>query len=365
MAVFRVEKTGNYTIVGNYYLRDKSLTLKAKGLLSVILSLPENWDYTLKGLAFICKEGIDAIREAVRELEASGYMTRSRVRNEKGQLTNAEYVIYEQPQLLGQAAHMNARQSISMAQPAQARPALESPILENPMLDIPVLDNSAQINPVSQKIYINKTLSEPNPYPSNPYPIMPERISAASSRASVRSVGDVENEVRNRIGYDVLKDEYGCEQMNEIVGIITEVLCARSAVIAVAGGIFPTELVQKRFMALNSSHITYLFDSLKKTGTEVRKPVSYLKTCLFNAASSLSNHIDAMIRHKDYRKDERARAAAEIEREEQAMEELLEAMNHESIRNQGNAAYDMDSLGSDHPADCRLDADRLLTYSAG
>ena len=97
MAVFRIEKTRDYTVMSNYHLRDMSLSLKAKGLLSLMLSLPENWDYTMKGLARICKDGIDSISGGIRELEAHGYLVRARVRNENGQLGSIEYTILEQP----------------------------------------------------------------------------------------------------------------------------------------------------------------------------------------------------------------------------------------------------------------------------
>ena len=86
MAVFRIEKTRDYTVMSNYHLRDRSLSLKAKGLLSLMLSLPEDWDYTMKGLARICKDGIDSISGGIRELESHGYLVRARVRNENGQL---------------------------------------------------------------------------------------------------------------------------------------------------------------------------------------------------------------------------------------------------------------------------------------
>ena len=98
MAVFRVERTRDYTVMSNHHLKNRSLSLKAKGLLSVMLSLPDEWDYTLRGLAAISREGVDAIREAIRELEEAGYIVRSRGRNEKGQLSGTEYVIYEHPQ---------------------------------------------------------------------------------------------------------------------------------------------------------------------------------------------------------------------------------------------------------------------------
>ena len=86
MAVFRIEKTRDYTVMANHHLRNTALSLKAKGLLSLMLSLPEDWDYTMKGLARICKEGIDSISGGIRELEAHVYLIRARVRGANGQL---------------------------------------------------------------------------------------------------------------------------------------------------------------------------------------------------------------------------------------------------------------------------------------
>ena len=87
MAVFRVERNTGYTVMSNHHLRNKELSLKAKGLLSQMLSLPEDWDYTLAGLSHINREKIDAIREAVKELEKAGYIVRSRERDEKAYRT--------------------------------------------------------------------------------------------------------------------------------------------------------------------------------------------------------------------------------------------------------------------------------------
>ena len=98
MAVFRVQKTQNYTIMSNHHLRNKALSLKAKGLLSLMLSLPEDWDYTTRGLASICKEGVDSVCATVRELEAAGYIIRRRIRDKNGQMRGMEYTVLEQPQ---------------------------------------------------------------------------------------------------------------------------------------------------------------------------------------------------------------------------------------------------------------------------
>ena len=142
MAVFRIEKTRDYTVMSNYHLRDMSLSLKAKGLLSLMLSLPENWDYTMKGLARICKDGIDSISGGIRELEAHGYLVRARVRGANGQLGSIEYTILEQPKA---------------PSPTQEKPILENPVQANPMLDAPIQENPAQLNKEESSNYLSKT----------------------------------------------------------------------------------------------------------------------------------------------------------------------------------------------------------------
>ena len=129
MAVFRVEKNSGYTVMSNHHLRNRALSLKAKGLLSQMLSLPEDWDYTLQGLARINRESIDAIRQAIRELEQAGYIQRSRERDEKGRLRGADYVIFELPQPV----------------PASVSPTLENPMLENPTQENPTLENLSHL----------------------------------------------------------------------------------------------------------------------------------------------------------------------------------------------------------------------------
>ena len=132
MAVFRIEKTRDYTVMSNHPLRDKSLSLKAKGLLSLMLSLPEEWDYTTKGLARICKDGVDSICAGVRELEEHGYVIRQRVRNANGQLGAIEYMILEQPR---------------PPEPKPGKPERENPVLDNPEQASPVLGEPEQENP--------------------------------------------------------------------------------------------------------------------------------------------------------------------------------------------------------------------------
>ena len=152
MAVFRIKKTKNYTVMSNHHLRNTNLSLKAKGLLSLMLSLPEEWDYTTKGLSVICKDGVDSITSAIKELEAAGYVVRERVRNEKGQLTTAEYSILEEP--------------ISVL-PEQENPKQENPILDKPIQDQPILEKHDQLNTNILNKYLSIT-DESNLIQSNP-----------------------------------------------------------------------------------------------------------------------------------------------------------------------------------------------------
>jgi hypothetical protein len=126
MAVFRVEKSKDYTVMSNYHLRDSALSLKAKGLLSQMLSLPEGWDYTLSGLAQINREGVAAIRTAVEELEEAGYIVRRQTTGEDGKFSSNEYVIHEQP--------------------VCDSPLCDFPITDNPSTEKPLAENQTQLN---------------------------------------------------------------------------------------------------------------------------------------------------------------------------------------------------------------------------
>ena len=121
MAVFRLERTRDYTVMSNHHLRDKRLSLKAKGLLSQMLSLPDDWDYTLSGLAYINRESKDAIRSAVNELERAGYVQRHQTTNASGKFSVNEYIIYERP--------------IS-ANPSSEKPSSDNPTPDKPLQDI-------------------------------------------------------------------------------------------------------------------------------------------------------------------------------------------------------------------------------------
>lgn len=98
MTIMRVHKTNNFTVMSNYHFKEKKMSLKAKGLLSMMLSLPDSWDYSVMGLVALSKDGKDSVMSALAELEKFGYLERTRLTNDKGQFAGVEYNIYEEPQ---------------------------------------------------------------------------------------------------------------------------------------------------------------------------------------------------------------------------------------------------------------------------
>ena len=134
MAVIRVERTKNYTVMANHHLQDRQLSLKAVGLLSKMLSLPEGWDYTVAGLASICKEGKTAIRAALVELEEAGYMRRRQTHGAGGEFSSNEYVIYETPQPAETETQEPLSENPTTVEeqpPLSGFPSAENPLTEN------------------------------------------------------------------------------------------------------------------------------------------------------------------------------------------------------------------------------------------
>ena len=145
MAVLRVKKTKNFTVMSNHHLKNKELSLRSKGLLSVILSLPDNWHFTIRGLAAISKEGVDAIRSSICELESAGYVKRRRLISRSGKVSKIEYTFYEVPMQKECDTENNVEEKPMSVTPI-SNPILEKPMLEKPILENPMLDKSTQLN---------------------------------------------------------------------------------------------------------------------------------------------------------------------------------------------------------------------------
>ena len=289
MAVFRIDKTRNYTVMSNHHLRNTELSLKAKGLLSLMLSLPENWDYTTKGLAAICKDGIDSISSCIRELEKHGYIIRERMRNEKGQLTTIEYTILEQPK--------------------STPPEREKPIRENPVLDIPaqvepIQENTAQLNTnKSNKKELNTDIS--NTYPIKSYQKEPEPARAAqppkekSDRIGYDEVETYRQIIKENIDYDVLSVNLNRDaaMLDEIVDLMTETVCTQKSSLVIAGDTYPAAIVKSKLLKLTSEHIEYVIDCMRENTSDIRNIKKYLLAALFNAPSTIDSYYTTKVHH--------------------------------------------------------------------
>lgn len=119
MATIKVDKTRDYTVMSNYHFKEKKMSLKAKGLLSMMLSLPDTWDYSIAGLVKLSKDGKDSVMAGLAELEKFGYLTRERKTNEKGQFSGIEYTIYEKPQLDNPIVEKEKADKANAADPQQ------------------------------------------------------------------------------------------------------------------------------------------------------------------------------------------------------------------------------------------------------
>ena len=283
MAVFRIERTRDYTVMSNHHLRNANLSLKAKGLLSMMLSLPEDWNYTTRGLAKICKEGVDAIGAALRELETAGYIVRHKLRDRQGRISDTEYVIYEQPQL--------------------RKPDTDSPDTENPYMDKPDTEKPAELNiekSNTQKSITHGSSTDSIPFREPAAAQLPERKGRdAMSVSEMESYRDL---ILENIEYDHLCREFTTyrEDLDEIVELMVETVCAKRKTTRIAGSDFPHEVVRSRFLKLDCSHIEFVMECLRNNTTEIRNMKQYLLAVLFNAPTTISNHYTAQVNHDMY-----------------------------------------------------------------
>ena len=281
MAVCRVEKNKNYTTMSNYHLRDPDLSNKARGLLSTMLSLPDNWDYTTRGLAKICKDGVDGITAQLRELEQYGYLIRNRIRDTSGRIVDMEYIIYERPH--------------------PASPDTENPDMVKPDTGLPRPETPAQINIDKRSTDETITdLSSTHSIPSDE--TRPSVLAALEAKRKETEYRDTEvyrEIIKENIGYDYLMSDlpYDHDRLEEILELLVETVCSTKKYIRVAGSDYPAEVVRSRLLKLDMEHIKFVFDCLKENTTKIRNIKQYLLTTLYNAPTTIGNYYSALVQH--------------------------------------------------------------------
>lgn len=287
MAVFRVEKTKDFTVMSNHHLRNVSLSLKAKGLLSLMLSLPDNWDYTTKGLAHICKDGVDSISSAIKELEKQGYLTRRRLRDYHGRLGDIEYVIHEKPVL------PDGHDTV-------LPPKRENPRQVKPVLGKPEQEKPAQLNiqeSITEKSITDRSNTHQSIYPASGR--MPSG-SAEMDRDRIDRIDTYREIIKENIEFEALVHRYGYERVDELVELMLQTVLSQRPYIRIAGDDYPREVVKSRFLKVNFSHVEYVFDCLDNNTTKVRNIKSYLLAALYNAPTTMDSYYRAEVNHDLY-----------------------------------------------------------------
>lgn len=272
MAVYRVNKNRGYTVMANYHLRDKTLSLKAVGLLSKMLSFNDGWQFSTKGLSAICKEGPDAVLAALRELEDHGYLIRHRQRDAKGRMSNTVFEIYEQPQPIS---------------PHRENPDVDNPDMENPHLENPHGENPAQLN--TNQVITNERNNSLNNYQS----INLDGMDRMDEREQYREL------IRDNLEIDIRSQDrhYDLDRVNEIVEIMLDAVCSTSPTIRINGEDMPQPVVKSRFLKLDSGHIDYVLQAMNDCPSDIRNIRAYLLTALYNASLTIDNYYSARMNY--------------------------------------------------------------------
>ena len=275
MAVYRVNKTRGYTVMANFHLRDKNLSLKAVGLLSKMLSFNDGWKFSTRGLAAICKEGPDAILTALRELEKNGYLVRHQERNANGRMGSMIFEIYEEPQEV---------------LPDTEKPHTENPDTVNPVTEQPYTDNPAQRN-TEQVI-----TQEENTNLSNYQSINLDGMDGMDMRSRYEEL------IRDNLELDILaqSSRLDMDRINEMVEIMLDVVCSTKPTIRINGEDMPQQVVKSRFLKLNSSHIEYILDAMRDCPSDIRNIRAYMLTVLYNASLTIDNYYSALVNRDMY-----------------------------------------------------------------
>ena len=284
MAVYRVERTRDYTVMSNYHLKDTTLSLKAKGLLSMFLSFPEDWNYSTRGLAKICKEGVEAVGNTIKELEKAGYIVRRQLRGANGRITDTEYIIYEKPQ----TPEPSPPDTVT---PDMVPPDTENPDVAGPDMGAPHMENPAQLN-------INQSKTQKsNTKRSNTHSILPPAPFTGPAEG-MKEILEKREEIREQIEYELIVNADNQMQIDEFVEIMLEVALSRTPSMRIGRDMeYPTAFVQQRFEQITATHIEKVLDGIRENTTRVWNTRAYLLAALFNAPATMDNHYTMLVNH--------------------------------------------------------------------
>ena len=281
MSTFRVNKNVNYTVMSNHHLQDKRLSLKAKGLLSYMLSLPDDWDYSLKGLTIGCKDGLDSVRTAVLELEEHGYVRRQKVRNARGQIIDYDYQVYESPAedvpAVPDDDNSAPPPSTSSNQKSGVKPC-SSPFLDFPNMAEPNLEKATQQNTNKQNTKRQSTNLSGQTAETEDFDQMATQVRSG---------------FREKLEIDILAKRYAPEMLQELLDNIVEMYCCPLRTQYIGKQPQTTKAIRLRLDKLTSQHVEYIFDVMSNTTQPIKNIMAYLRTTILNAPTTIEHYYQA------------------------------------------------------------------------
>lgn len=273
LTIYRKDKKSNYTKISNDFCRDKRLSWKAKGILTQLLTLSPEWDFSVSGLASLASDGIESVRSGLKELEKYGYLSYTRNRA-NGKIFGADYVIYESPELN-----------------PNHKPCTEKPCTENPYEAEPYEAETPQLN-----IQLNKKINIINNQSHQSTDEIDE-IDNATRVCSVEERDEYLRIIRSNIDYAYISDK---KDVDEIVELMLDVICSTGKTVRTNSGDMPHEVVKQRFLELNGEHIDYVLTALRKNTTKVHNIRAYLITMLYNAPTTYKSYYTSWVNHDMY-----------------------------------------------------------------
>lgn len=286
--IFRVEKNKNYTVMSNHHLKDKNLSLKAKGLLSVMLSLPDDWDYSEKGLMTITGEGRDSIRGALRQLEAFGYLVREQVKGEDGRFGSTVFHIFEKPVDNGSSP---LTENPSTEKPSTGKPSADEPSTANPTLlstnnnQIPECTNDLSINP-SGKLMMDGLMDSKDSR-AEQYERCVEAIRENVSYGFIKETAEraeelFENDQMTLEEYDRTMAEYDVYVTDRVIKYIADLIINISGEdIMICGEPIPRRIVASKLLKAGQDEIRKVVWELK-SNPAIKNEKQYTISMLYN-----------------------------------------------------------------------------------
>ena len=301
-SVCRVNKNANYTVMSNYHLRSTNLSLKAIGLLSKVLSLPENWDYSISGLTAICKEKETAIKAALDELKHWGYLVVTKLMPNETNSGRIEYVydFYEYSEKDTPDADQNdddtydedgdvSTISVKKAPQGAEKQGIENLPLEILPIEIQAVESQGQIN-TKKKIKKKQILSDQvsiNQSPSDSEKAV-ENVESQTDGLIDGYISEKEvytDVVKTNIEFPYFAEWLGDEEeAEEIVQMIVRRICSRKKTERICGQDFPREVVKSAMLKVDINVLENAIEQMKRTDN-VRNYESYLISTLFNEAN--------------------------------------------------------------------------------